>query len=137
MFDQLSARPESVGDVARFLRTLSDPTRLRLLGILQDGEQNVTALRRTLALPQPTVSHHLALLRSAGLVANRRDGKQVFYSLNREIASPLAERRGLNIVTDAVELRIAHAGVNGELNRQPPPPEADGEASRAPVALGE
>ncbi len=137
MLDQLSARPESLGDVARFLRTLSDPTRLRLLGILQDGEQNVTALRRKLALPQPTVSHHLALLRSAGLVANRRDGKQVFYSLNREIASPLVERRGLNIVTDAVELRIAHAGVNGELSRQAPPPEADGEASRVPVALGE
>lgn len=137
MLDQLSARPESLGDVARFLRTLSDPTRLRLLGILQDGEQNVTALRRKLALPQPTVSHHLALLRSAGLVANRRDGKQVFYSLNREIASPLVERRGLNIVTDAVELRIAHAGVNGELNRQAQPPKADGEVSRAPVALGE
>ncbi len=135
MLEQLSARPESLGDVARFLRTLSDPTRLRLLGILQDGEQNVTALRRKLALPQPTVSHHLALLRSAGLVANRRDGKQVFYSLNREIASPLAERRGLNIVTAAVELRIAHAGVNGELSRQAPPSEADGEASRAPVVL--
>ncbi len=137
MLDQLSARPESLGDVARFLRTLSDPTRLRLLGILQDGEQNVTALRRTLALPQPTVSHHLALLRSAGLVANRRDGKQVFYSLNRQIASPRAERRGLNIVTDTVELRIAHAGVNGELSRQAPPPAADGVPSRAPVALGE
>ena len=137
MLEQLSARPESLGDVARFLRTLSDPTRLRLLGILQDGEQNVTALRRKLALPQPTVSHHLALLRSAGLVANRRDGKQVFYSLNRQIASPLAERRGLNIVTDAVELRISHAGVNGELSRQAPPPDADREASRAPVALGE
>ncbi len=137
MLDQLSARPESLGDVARFLRTLSDPTRLRLLGILQDGEQNVTALRRTLALPQPTVSHHLALLRSAGLVANRRDGKQVFYSLNRQIASPLAERRGLNIVTDAVELRIAHTGVNGELSRHAPPPDADHEPSRAPVALGE
>ena len=137
MLDQLSARPESLGDVARFLRTLSDPTRLRLLGILQDGEQNVTALRRKLALPQPTVSHHLALLRSAGLVANRRDGKQVFYSLNRQIASPLAERRGLNIVTDAVELRISHAGVNGELSRQAPPPDADREASRGPVALGE
>ena len=137
MFDQLSARPEAVGDVARFLRTLLDSTRLRLLGILQDGEQNVTALRRTLALPQPTVSHHLALLRSAGLVANRRDGQQVFYSLNPEIASPLVERRGLNIVTDAVELRIAHAGVNGELNRQLPRTAADGEASPAPVALGE
>jgi len=137
MLEQLSARPESLGDVARFLRTLSDPTRLRLLGILQDGEQNVTALCRTLSLPQPTVSHHLALLRSAGLVANRRDGKQVFYSLNRQIASPLAERRGLNIVTEAVELRIAHAGVNGELSRQAPPPGADGEASRVAIAFGE
>ncbi len=74
MLEHLSAVQEPVGDVARILRTLSDPTRLRLLGLLQDGEQNVTALRRKLGLPQPTVSHHLALLPSAQLVANRRDG---------------------------------------------------------------
>ena len=135
MLDHLSAVHDSVGDVARTLRTLSDPTRLRLLGLLQDGEQNVTALRRKLGLPQPTVSHHLALLRSAGLVANRRDGKQVFYSLNDPVASSLGERGGLNIVTDSIELRIARSGVNGELPRQAAPPESDGELQQVPVAV--
>ena len=135
MLDHLSAVQESVGDVARTLRTLSDPTRLRLLGLLQDGEQNVTALRRKLGLPQPTVSHHLALLRSAGLVANRRDGKQVFYSLNDPAATSLGAGGGLNIITDSVELRIARSGVNGELRRQAAPPESDGELQPVPVAV--
>lgn len=134
MLDHLSAVQESVGDVARLLRTLSDPTRLRLLGLLQDGEQNVTALRRKLGLPQPTVSHHLALLRSAELVANRRDGKQVFYSLNDPVVTSLGERGGLNIVTDSIELRIASGGVNGELSRPAPLAEADGELQQVPVA---
>ena len=136
MLDHLSAVQESVGDVARLLRTLSDPTRLRLLGLLQNGEQNVTALRRKLGIPQPTVSHHLALLRSAGLVANRRHGKQVFYSLNDPVATSLGERGGLNIVTDSIELRIAPGGVNGELSCQVAPPESDGQLQQVPVAAG-
>lgn len=62
---------------------LSDETRLRLLVILrQRGEAHVNELCRILRLPQPTVSHHLGLLRIHGLARNRRDGKQVFYSVD-------------------------------------------------------
>ena len=135
MLEHLSVVQESVGDVARILRTLSDPTRLRLLGLLQDGEQNVTSLRRKLGLPQPTVSHHLALLRSAGLVANRRDGKQVFYSLNDPVVTSLSAGGELNIVTDSIALRIAPGGVNGELSRQAPLAEADVEVQPVAVAV--
>ncbi len=135
MLDHLSVVQESVGDVARILRTLSDPTRLRLLGLLQDGEQNVTALRRKLGLPQPTVSHHLALLRSAQLVANRRDGKQVFYSLNDPVVTSPGERGELNIVTDSIQLRIASGRVNGELPRRTPLAEADVEVQPVTVAV--
>src|SRR5436190_22633345 len=68
--------------LANLFRLLSDRTRLNLLMLLADGERNVTSLCDSLRLPQPTVSHHLGLLRMSSVIANRRDGKQVFYSLD-------------------------------------------------------
>ncbi len=83
--------------LANLLRLLSDKTRLTIVLLLSRGERNVTSLCEELRLPQPTVSHHLGLLRSSNLVANRRDGKQVFYVLNgrenhrsSEVTLPLA-----------------------------------------------
>lgn len=62
---------------------LSDETRLRLMVMLRErGEVHVSELCKILRLPQPTVSHHLGLLRVHGLVRNRRAGKQVFYSID-------------------------------------------------------
>ena len=63
-------------------RLLSDQTRLNILLILAKGERNVGSLCDELGLPQPTVSHHLGLLRSRNLLQNRRMGKQVFYGLS-------------------------------------------------------
>ncbi|HLL90113.1 MAG TPA: metalloregulator ArsR/SmtB family transcription factor [Tepidisphaeraceae bacterium] len=63
-------------------RLLSDKTRLNILMLLAEGERNVTSLCDELNLPQPTVSHHLGLLRMNNIIANRRNGKQVFYGLN-------------------------------------------------------
>ena len=102
-----------VDDAVRLLRTLSEPTRLRLLGVLQYGEHNVTGLCRRLALPQPTISHHLGLLRSAGLVTNRRDGKQVFYSLNGAAVSQLEPKCGLAISSGPLELYIRDSSADG------------------------
>src|SRR5438034_2116159 len=67
--------------LASLFRLLSDRTRLNLLFMLADGERNVTSLCEALGLPQPTVSHHLGLLRMSNVIENRRDGKQVFYAL--------------------------------------------------------
>ena len=60
---------------------LSDPTRLRLLAALAEGECGVGHLVQRLCLPQPTVSHHLSLLKLGGLVAASRFGKHVKYRL--------------------------------------------------------
>ena len=60
---------------------LADETRLRIVLLLRDGERNVTDLCATLNLPQPTVSHHLGQLRMGSVVAGRRQGKSVYYSL--------------------------------------------------------
>jgi DNA-binding transcriptional ArsR family regulator len=66
-------------------RLLSDKTRLNILLILARGERNVSSLCDELGLPQPTVSHHLGLLRTKNLIGNRRSGKQVFYGLNSQV----------------------------------------------------
>jgi len=108
------AAVDQVGDVVGLLRTLSDPTRLRLLSVLQDGEYSVTALCDELHLAQPTVSHHLGRLRSAKLVANRRDGKQVFYSLNGDMVSEPKGDSALSIAAGALELRIRRTITNRE-----------------------
>ncbi len=67
-------------DAAASFKLLSDETRLRVLSLLiQHGELNVRTLCQQLDQSQPAVSHHLALLRDAGLIRARRDGKHNFY----------------------------------------------------------
>jgi ArsR family transcriptional regulator len=64
---------------AFLFKTLSDPTRLRLLNLLACGETCVCELTDTLRVVQPKISRHLAHLKRAGLVEARRDGKWVHY----------------------------------------------------------
>ncbi len=69
---------------AASLKVLSDPTRLRLAVLLSpNGETCVCTLARILAEPEYKISHHLALMRSAGLVTARRDGTWMYYKLSR------------------------------------------------------
>lgn len=70
-----------VESLALMFRVLGDQTRLRTLMALRQGEMNVTELCASLRTSQPTVSRHLSILRMAGLVTGRRDGKEIFYSL--------------------------------------------------------
>ena len=71
---------------AEFLKALAHQNRLIILCILSQGEKSVSELEGMLSLRQPTVSQQLARLRAEGLVATRRDGKTVFYSLASEEA---------------------------------------------------
>ena len=67
--------------VDRMFRAFSDPTRLRILNLLLTGELCVCDIVSTLRIAQPTVSRHLAYLKSAGLVESRRDGLWMHYKL--------------------------------------------------------
>lgn len=68
--------------LVQMFKLLSDETRLRVLMYLyREGELHVSALCERLQQSQPAVSHHLALLRSAGLIGCRRDGKHNYYSI--------------------------------------------------------
>src|SRR6187200_3110834 len=89
-------------------RLLSDKTRLNILMLLSKGERNVTSLCEELGLPQPTVSHHLGLLRMSNLIGNRRNGKQVFYGLNVQVES-IADL-ALMIAGEDFDVRISPRG---------------------------
>src|SRR5207302_6269765 len=81
----VGATDQDLEQLTSLFRLLSDKTRLNILFLLSEGERNVTTLCEQLKLPQPTVSHHLGLLRMNNIISNRRTGKQVFYSLNGRV----------------------------------------------------
>lgn len=72
---------------AELCKTMADPTRLIIIQELKDGEKSVTELTNTIGTHQAAVSRHLAVLRSKGFVAARRNGTSMYYSLsNTKIA---------------------------------------------------
>ncbi len=74
--------PAYVGLAARLLGLLSHETRLHLVLALAQGPATVSELCAALGLAQSNASHHLAILRTAGLVVDRREGQFVVYQLN-------------------------------------------------------
>jgi DNA-binding transcriptional ArsR family regulator len=75
--------PAEAGRLADLFRLLGDPTRVRLLSALAEaGELCVSDLAGVVGVPESSVSHALRLLRAAGVVRNRRDGRVVHYSLD-------------------------------------------------------
>ncbi|HIC28363.1 MAG TPA: ArsR family transcriptional regulator [Rhodospirillales bacterium] len=72
---------ENAGRASSFLKGLANENRLVILCFLAEGERNVGELENILGIRQPTLSQQLARLRSDGLVATRRDKKQIYYSL--------------------------------------------------------
>jgi DNA-binding transcriptional ArsR family regulator len=77
---------EQAKRAADLLKALAHENRLMILCILSQGEKSVSELEQLLSLRQPTVSQQLARLRADGLVATRRDGKTIHYSLASEEA---------------------------------------------------
>jgi len=75
---------------ARGFALLSDPTRRGILAMLAKGPKNVTSLCNTLKLKQPTISHHLGLLRMGRLVVGTRQGKSVVYETDKATIKDLA-----------------------------------------------
>lgn len=68
-------------------KAFGDPTRLRILSLLANGPMTVNQITAEIGLSQPTISRHLGILREAGVVEDRREGQQVFYSLHKKEVS--------------------------------------------------
>lgn len=81
-------------EISELLKAVADPTRLQILAIIGDTAQKeacVCDLTDPLGLTQPTVSHHIKKLAEVGLVNRERRGTWVWYSLNKERWSQIAE----------------------------------------------
>ena len=66
---------------ARICKAFAHPARLQILDLLGQGEQGVSQMQETMGISKTGISQHLAILKSAGVVATRRNGKQIYCSL--------------------------------------------------------
>jgi len=69
--------------IANIFKALSDDTRLRVIKLLHERELCVCELMQVLDMSQPRISRHMSVLKNAGLVNDRREGKWIHYSLNK------------------------------------------------------
>jgi DNA-binding transcriptional ArsR family regulator len=75
--------------VAKFLKSIANRVRLRVLCCLMQGERSAGELSRSLGISQANLSQHLTWLKQEGLVTNRRDGTVIYYSLADDSIEPL------------------------------------------------
>ncbi len=96
--------PDAAIELAAKLKALSDPVRLRLLSVVashEGGEACVCDLSAGIALTQPTISHHLKVLRTAGLLDSERRASWVYYRVNRTALQQLSQLLGTDTLSPA------------------------------------
>jgi ArsR family transcriptional regulator len=71
-------------DCVEFCKAIGDETRQEILRLLMGGEKSVNEIVDAFNMSQPTISHHLNILKRFDLVSNRKEGKKVFYTINRD-----------------------------------------------------
>lgn len=81
----------NAAQVARWFHAMSDETRLRIIDMLQGGECCVCDLQDSVGAAQSRLSFHLKVLRDAGLVDDRKQGRWNFYSLRPDVLEEMAE----------------------------------------------
>jgi ArsR family transcriptional regulator len=95
---------------ARLFHALSDNTRLEIVGMLRDGERCVCELQDELRAAQSRLSFHLKVLKDAGLVTDRKEGRWVYYSLDSDALAEMADAvAGLKPSRRALAVRNASA----------------------------
>jgi DNA-binding transcriptional ArsR family regulator len=99
--------PEALELVANRFKILSEPLRLQILQLLQNGEKSVTELTGLIETSQPNVSKHLKILQTSGLVKRRQNGNTVYYAIADESIFTLCE-----VVCNSLEARLKNqAGI--------------------------
>ena len=85
--------PESevLFELADLFKVFGDSTRLRIMYALSEGEKNVLSIAEELGMEQSSISHQLRILRANKLVRGRRDGKQIWYSLDDDHVKKIIE----------------------------------------------
>jgi len=73
-------------------KALSDPTRREILRILASGEKTAGELAEPFEVTKPSMSHHFGVLKEAGLIRSRREGQQIYYSLDTTVVEDVLTR---------------------------------------------
>jgi DNA-binding transcriptional ArsR family regulator len=73
-------------------KALSDPTRREILRILAHGEKTAGELAEPFDMTKPSMSHHFGVLKEAGLIRSRREGQQIYYSLDTTVVEDVLTR---------------------------------------------
>lgn len=85
MIEELTKKRERVIEITtKALKALAEKKRLKIIDLLSAGELCVCELTDNLGLSQPNISHHLRILKEAGLIIGNKRGKWVYYELNQE-----------------------------------------------------
>jgi ArsR family transcriptional regulator len=124
MWETLSIEGHTPQEVAGFLKALADPNRLRIFDLLMQGDSCNCELKERLDLPPNLLSHHLRVLRQAGLVRSRRDAmdaRWIYYAVNTEAVTEW--RAWLNEFLDStrVQERAVLCGPEGQQIAAEPP----------------
>jgi len=98
---------------ARFLRCIGEPTRLRIIKLLSQGEKCVGDICQAVGKDQPLVSHHLRALRECGIVSARQETQKVYYQLADQGLASLVMLSG-DIVTRLAPCQPEEACCEGE-----------------------
>ena len=81
-------------DTAKMLKAISDPKRLRIIDMLSCGELCACVILESFHITQPTLSHDMKVLGEAGLITDRREGKNIYYSLNKKALDAMHDTIG-------------------------------------------
>lgn len=73
------------------LKALADETRLDILKLLGNKELNVNQIAQNSKVSRPTISHHLQIMKRARILESRKEGKEIFYSINNYVLNSLAQ----------------------------------------------
>ena len=105
--------PPTAQEVSAILRALSDPTRLTILDLLMQGVQCNCELGGQLQLPMNLISHHIRVLREAGLVTSRRDpndARWVYYSIDKAALGRVREQLAAFLDPQRIQPRLPTCG---------------------------
>lgn len=100
-----------------FCRVLADETRQRILELLRQREMCVGEIAAVFAVSQPTISHHLSILRQFGLVTRRKEGQQIYYTLNRDRVAECCGRLVARFDVGAETYPGEHGALSGRKKR--------------------
>ena len=89
--EQQTPESEVLFELADLFKVFGDSTRLRIMYALSEDEKNVLSIAEELGMEQSTISHQLRILRANKLVRGRREGKQIWYSLDDDHVKKIIE----------------------------------------------